>query len=105
MKKRLTIFAIMVASMFIGLPVDGFGSTHTAKNTTISGGSSPQVRLMIGQPRRRRMRRGVYWRNGVQYRNYGQFRRTQVGNRRFRVVPRYYRMDGRRYIRYQRIYY
>jgi hypothetical protein len=39
------------------------------------------------------------------YKNYGQYRRTQVGNRRYRVVKRYYWNDGIRLSRFVRVYY
>ncbi|HEX6125765.1 MAG TPA: hypothetical protein VFZ23_10385 [Pyrinomonadaceae bacterium] len=105
MNKKLTILTILITSVFIGVPVDGFAAANTAKETTVTSGSAPQIRVLVGQPRRRRARRGGYWRNGVWYRNYGQYRRSMVGNRRFRTVPRYYWRNGRRVIRYQRIYY
>ena len=104
MNKKLTILAIMVLTMLIGLPVDGFGASNTARDASITAGSGPQISVSIGQPRRRRMRRGGYWRNGTFYRNYGQYRRTQVGNRRYRLVPRYYWDDGIRRVRYVRVY-
>jgi hypothetical protein len=39
------------------------------------------------------------------YRNYGQYRRTQVGNRRYRMVNRYTWQNGRRVTRRVRINY
>ena len=39
------------------------------------------------------------------YKNYGQYRRTQVGNRRFRTVNRYSWVDGIRRARKVRVYY
>jgi hypothetical protein len=39
------------------------------------------------------------------YKNYGQYRRTQVGNRRFRTVNRYSWIDGIRRKRAIRVYY
>ena len=39
------------------------------------------------------------------YRNYGQYRRTQVGNRRYRMVKRYYWVDGIRRYRTVRVYF
>jgi len=39
------------------------------------------------------------------YRNYGQYRRTQVGNRRYRYVNRYYWNDGVRVSRRVRVYF
>lgn len=102
MKKRTTIFAIVLASIFIGLPTEGFGATTTRTNTMITGGAGPQIKIRIGQPRRRR---GGYYRDGRRYRNYGQYRRSMVGNRRYRLVPRYYWDDRRRRVRYVRYYY
>ena len=103
MKKKVGIFAIAVFSVVIGLPIDG--SAYSPKPNSVTSGLITQIRVSIGQPRRRRMRRGVYWRNGRYYRNYGQYRRTQVGNRRYRLVPRYYWSDGVRRVRYTRLYY
>ena len=104
MNKKVTILAIMVLTVLIGLPVHGFGAVTTSKATELAPGSGPQISVSIGQPRRRRMRRGGYWRNGVFYRNYGQYRRSVVGNRRYRMVPRYYWDDGIRRVRYVRVY-
>lgn len=39
------------------------------------------------------------------YKNYGQYRRTQVGNRRYRMVRRSYWRDGIRLFRWTRVYY
>ena len=104
MNKKVTILAIMVLTVLIGLPVNGFGGVRGVSSNELTPGSVPQISVSIGQPRRRRMRRGGYWRNGVFYRNYGQYRRTVVGNRRYRVVPRYYWDDGIRRVRYVRVY-
>ena len=54
--------------------------------------------------RQRRMRARMY-RNTYGYRNYGQYRRTQVGNRRYRWENQYYYQNGRRYTRRIRIYF
>ena len=47
------------------------------------------------------------WRkkNANGYRNYGQYRRTQVGSRRSHHVRRYYYTDGKRLSRMVRVYY
>lgn len=105
MKRKFTILGMLILTVLIGLPLDGFGASNKATETVLNNGSVPQIRVSIGQPRRRRMRRGGYWRDGVFYRNYGQYRRTQVGYRRYRMVPRYYWDDGRRYTRWVRVYY
>ena len=102
MRKKITILAILIASMFIGLPVDGSAMTKATSSVT-NGVPGPQISVRIGT-QRRRYRRGGYWRNGRWYRNYGQYRRT-VGGRRYRLVPRYYWDDGIRRVRYVRVYY
>ena len=43
------------------------------------------------------------WNHG--YKNYGQYRRTQVGNRRYRLVRRPYWRRGVRLTRWVRVYY
>jgi hypothetical protein len=100
MKKKITIFAILIASIFIGVPADGFGSTTAKTNSVMSGDPSPQISVRIGQPRRRR---GGYYRDRRW--NHGRYRRSMVGYRRYRMVPRYYWDDGRRHVRYVRVYY
>lgn len=105
MGKKIAVIPLLLLTLVLGLPLDGLGSTPAAKERNITSGTLPQISVRIGQPRRRRWRRGGYWRDGVWYRNYGQYRRTRVGNRRYRVVPRYYWDDGRRYVRYVRVYY
>jgi hypothetical protein len=107
MNKKVTIFTIMILTLMIGVPVDGFASPNSTTKTSVTTGSVPEINVLIAQPRRGRgrHRRGGYWRNGRYYRNYGQYRRSVVGNRRFRTVRRYYWRKGRRVIRYQRVYY
>ena len=102
MSRRVVIFAFLIVAMFAGLPISGAASA-TVKDTSLTPGSDPQISITVGQPRRR-YRRG-FWRNGRFYRNYGQYRREQVGWRRYRIVPRYYWRDGRRYTTYRRVYY
>ena len=101
MNRKFAIFAFLLAAMFIGLPMETSASS-AVKETTVTTGSAPQIRVVVGQPGRR-YRRG-YWRSGRYYRNYGQYRRTQVGWRRNRMIRQYYWRDGRRYTRYNRYY-
>lgn len=103
MNKKLAILALLIASVAIGMPISTSASTVTETAVT-SGGA--QISVQFGQPRRR-SRRGGYWRDGRWYRNYGQYRRTQVGwrGRSYRMVPRYYWRDGRRFTTYRRVYY
>lgn len=71
-------------------------------NALTGGKSKPQVSIQFGQPRRRRWRENGRWYTG--YRNYGQYRRTQVGWR-YRTYPEYYMGGGRRRTRQVRYYY
>ena len=104
MNKKIAIFALLVASVAIGMPISVSASSTATETAVTTGGA--QISVRIGQPRRR-YRRGGYWRNGTFYRNYGQYRRTQVGwrGRSYRMVPRYYWRDGRRFTTYRRVYY
>ena len=63
--------------------------------------------LWSGQRSDRRWRRDSNRRHRETYgyRNYGQYRRTQVGNRRYRMVNRYTWLNGRRVTRRVRINY
>ncbi len=64
--------------------------------TTIKNGAVSQPGKHNGKSRKK---------NSYGYRNYGQYRRTQVGNRRYRLVRRYYSNDGIRLSRWVRLYY
>jgi hypothetical protein len=100
--KKLIISMLMVASLGIFLPEMNYAAPKNKTKELTAGNKSLQISIMIGQPRRRRYRRSGRW---YGYKNYGQYRRTQVGHRRYRVYPRYYWSSGRRYVRYVRIYY
>jgi hypothetical protein len=97
MKKLLTL-ALAVASFgFVPAAAEAKTTAETPSSTTITANSGlAQIRVRIGQPRRRR----GYYRG---YRNYGQWRRNQVG-RRNRVVTQTYWRNGRRYTRTVRVY-
>lgn len=100
---------MMLATVMLSVPFEAFGLRSGTKPASISPADLERIALTIGQqPRRRRMRR--VWRNGgwvwvPAYRNYGQYRRTQVGNRRYRLVRRYYYIGGVRRYRLVRVYY
>ena len=76
-------------------------------------GLATENTVLAQRGRGRGGRYGRYWenrgrrRNGswYGYRNYGQYRRTQVGNRRYRMVRRSYWRDGRRISIWRRIFY
>ncbi|MGH9947553.1 MAG: hypothetical protein ACRD6X_10155 [Pyrinomonadaceae bacterium] len=97
MKKKIAVFMFLIGTFFVGLPIDGFGAANAGTKTLEMNVAEPQIRVSIGQPRRRRSVR--------RYRNYGQYRRRQVGNRRYRLSRHYYWYGGRRHYRYVRIYY
>jgi|SRR4029079_11704695 hypothetical protein len=99
--KRFIGLILLVLAIVSELPVVGNASTRNA--TAIGGGNKPQVSITFGQPRRRRWRNHGRWYYG--YRNYGQYRRTQVGRNRFRMFPEYYWDHGIRRVRWVRYYY
>jgi hypothetical protein len=104
MKRRLLIFTILFATTFLVVPFESYGSTDRSGSTnTVTEYSGQDWRWQ----RQRRGRRGKHkgWKNTYGYRNYGQYRRTQVGNRRYRMVRRYYWNDGVRLSRLVRLYY
>jgi hypothetical protein len=100
--KRYIGLILLVVAIVSELPMVGSAATKTGKLNLVAG-NKPQVSITFGQPRRRR-----FWRNGrwyYGYRNYGQYRRTQVGAMRYRLVPEYYWVDGIRRVRWVRYYY
>ena len=103
MSRRLAIFAVLFGSLLIGLPIET--SANAVRDRSFGGGGDPQIIISTGVQPRRRYRRSGYWSGHRRYKNYGQYRRTQVGWRRYRMVPRYYWRDGRRYTTYRRVYY
>lgn len=100
MKRKILIFTLLVATTFVFVPVDSFGYTEQpGKSKHWKGGRWDDDH---GRRRRRFKGRNRYY---YGYRNYGQYRRTQVGNRRYRLVRRYYWNDGIRLTRWVRLYY
>ena len=101
MKRKLVILSMMFAVTFLVHPFD---SPASAQNRYGNNGSRHY------QPGRQRQvwlvkskRKGPKWNHG--YKNYGQYRKTQVGNRRFRSVRRPFWVNGVRVYRWVRIYY
>jgi len=100
--KRLGLITTLVASLFVfmiagSMNVNAQGKSkgkHWKSGTVVTKthriGTAPTWR-----------RKGPY----LGYRNYGQYRRTQVGNRRYRLVRRPYWQDGERLTRLVRLYY
>ena len=111
MKRKLTALVLMAASYVILLPITSAAYSPGDKNTSLTG--FPIENTVLQQKRGRGNRNSRYWenrgrrRNGTWngYRNYGQYRRTQVGNRRYRTVRRYVWQDGRRVSVWRRIFY
>lgn len=103
MIKNFTIFVAMLVTLIIGIPIQGYSGTTGKVPASLNGGKpKPQISVTIGQPRRR-WRENGRWYYG--YRNYGQFRRTQVGRYRYRMFPEYYWDGGVRRVRHVRYYY
>ena len=88
MKKNILVFAILVALAFCWLPSKAEGLSSYARVNVSSNAAKGELKV---QPRRgdRGFNRGHQKRYPRRYKNYGQYRRTQVGNRRSRTVRRY----------------
>lgn len=96
---------MLFAMTFLVLPFDSYGQRGHGRGR----GNDSYGERLYSQNRweNRRGRRRYQGRNRYTYgyRNYGQYRRTQVGNRRYRMVRRYYWNDGVRLSRLVRLYY
>jgi len=101
MKRKLLIIVMMAATTFFWLPTDSNSVSAQGKSRSYGQDRGSRSGNWRSDQRRGRRRSGTY--NG--YRNYGQYRRTQVGNRRYRMARRYYWNDGVRLSRYVRVYY
>ena len=100
MRGKLLILAMLVATAFIALPTDA-SAQRRYRSYDRSYQMSQYWQGNHSRHRRWRNRTGAYY----GYRNYGQYRRTQVGNRRYRWTQRYYNNNGYRTTRRVRIYY
>ncbi len=111
MLKKFTSLVLLAAAWVIFLPSQSAAFNSDNKNNSVNGLSTEN--LVLQQKRGRGNRNGGLWdnrgkrRNGKYYgyKNYGQYRRTQVGNRRYRTVRRSYYRNGRTYYRLTRIFY
>ena len=103
MTRKILIIAMLFATTLLVLPFDSYGQRRWRdRDRSYRDYSYSQERWREGRRRRsRRSRNREYY----GYRNYGQYRRTQVGNRRYRMVRRYYWDDGVRLSRWVRLYY
>jgi len=107
--KKITYFILIAAVCVVFLPAQSAASTdNKSSSTSLISGTN-----LILQQGRGRGKNNRYWddrgrrRNGTWYgyRNYGQYRRTQVGNRRYRWARRPYRTDRGIVYRLTRIFY
>ncbi|PYS99043.1 MAG: hypothetical protein DMF63_13295 [Acidobacteria bacterium] len=100
MTKKILILAMLIATTFVALPADASAQRRYRSYDR----SSQMSQYWQGDHARRRR-----WQNRNRsyygYRNYGQYRRTQVGNRRSRWVTRYTWNGGMRTTRRYRVYY
>ena len=104
MRKKLSILLLMFATVVFWIPAEGSTpASQPGKNKSANRNDGERrPTLWQGQPRRRRVHPN---KNTHGYRNYGQYRRTQVGNRRYRLVRKPYWRDGSRLTRLVRVYY
>jgi len=75
MKRFAVIFLVATFLLCLWLPAEGYGAQ---RNRWRNHGNSRRMVLLNGH---RGKRRNGRW---FGYKNYGQYRRTQVGNRRFK---------------------
>ncbi len=92
---------MLVGMTFFWLPVDSTVSAQNRQTKERRNDNPGGNRQQIWQGDRRH--NGPKWNHG--YKNYGQYRRTQVGNRRYRSVRRAYWTNGQRVYRFVRVYY
>jgi len=111
MFKKFSVLFLLAATCVIYLPTQTAAYTPGEKTNSVAGLLTENT--VLQQRGRGRGRNSRYWenrgrrRNGTWYgyRNYGQYRRTQVGNRRYRTVRSYTWRDGRRVSIWRRIFY
>ena len=100
MKRKILLMTLLAGFVFVALPDRSFA--NTSPTTVEAANALVQKGWGKGQKIRRNKNRNRYH---YGYKNYGQYRRTQVGNRRYRLVRRYYWRDGIRLSRWVRLYY
>ena len=106
MRSKLLVIGLIAAFMFVALPTNSFETSAQRRWRDRDRGDysygryrrwdNDRYRRWDGRGRKKR-----YW----GYKNYGQYRRTQVGNRRYRWERRYYYRDGNRFSRLIRIFF
>ena len=111
MFKKFSVLVLLAATCVIYLPTQAAAYSPGDKPNSVAGLATENS--VLSQRRGRGRRYGVWddrrgrRRSGswYGYRNYGQYRRTQVGNRRYRTVRSYVWRDGRRVSIWRRIFY
>ena len=108
MKRRIVVFAMLIVTTLFWMPASGNAvAAQQGQNKNHGNGRGNNDRGDRGDWQQ--WRHAGKWMHGRKdthgYRNYGQFRRTQVGNRRYRMTRRYYWQNGSRLSRWTRIYY
>ena len=107
MTRKILILALLSVTTFFALPADSYAQRQwRTRDRSYSRSTYSQDRWDNRWDNRRNRRHyNRRYRDTYGYRNYGQYRRTQVGNRRFRLVRQYYWNRGRRIPRWTRLYY
>ena len=101
MKRKLLILTMLLAMTFVVVPMDSNAFGQPGKNKSHGRSGDWQRGSWDYRGRRGKGKKKSYY----GYKNYGQYRRTQVGNRRYRLVRRYYWRDGSRLSRLVRVFY
>ncbi|MDM7921460.1 MAG: hypothetical protein QUS14_04095 [Pyrinomonadaceae bacterium] len=104
MRERFAITLSVLMLLIAGLPFTASASPDSSRIDRTLERAGIEAGSGLSYDRRwkkRKYRRGSYY----GYKNYGQYRRSRVGNRRYRLERRYYWRDGIRLTRYIRIYY
>ena len=102
--KKLMLAAMLLGATFFALPSTGFAQENGRHERRAEERQDRrQDRKWDRHSDRRRFNRRV--RETYGYRNYGQYRRTQVGNRRYRMVTKSYWNNGVRRTRTVRVNY
>src|SRR3990170_1546816 len=106
MKRKILMGAMLLAMISFAAPVDNYaaGDQQGRNKSAERSRGGQDVRWGDDNNRGRRRRTGRRNQNTYGYRNYGQYRRTQVGNRRYRTVRRSFWRDGIRRTRLVRVY-
>jgi hypothetical protein len=105
MKRKILITAMLFAMTVFVLPTDSYAAAEQEGRRNRSSSRGQDGRLWDNDDRRGRRRYQRRNRSTRGYRNSGQYRRTPVGNRRFRTVKRYFWSNGTRRSRNVRVYY